>query len=166
MAVTLMDVRETFSREEHQTHRRLAFEVPAGTADLWIEVQYAPKWVTGDVALEIAQRAAEGQARAFGEVVGPEVVEAWLRDVLGGLTDGRVANLVTVSLDDSVGRYRGAGHRHDARQRLVIGDAQASAGLVAGAVLPGVWWLTVSAHTVVSNHVSVSIKIGAGRPSW
>jgi len=77
------------------------------------------------------------------------------------LAAGRIPNLLTISLDDSEGNYRGAGHRHAPDQRLVLASGSASPGLVGGPLPEGGWVLTLSAHTVVSPRVSVSIQIDA-----
>lgn len=177
----LLEVRETLSRADHQTHRRFGFEVPSAVVELWIEVSYSPKRVVGEDALELIVAAVRRQALAYGEVVGPDSIDGWVRHVTGGvgsvrdLTHGKgwvwgaaaatqkasVANLITVSVDDPHGRYRGAGHRHDASQRLVLAERESSAGFVAGPLIAGQWILTVSAHTVVSDQVELSIRIGA-----
>jgi len=80
-------------------------------------------------------------------------------DVIASTT--RVPNLLTISLDDAAGAYRGAGHRHHARQDLLVGVAAASPGLVAGPLPAGQWTLTLSAHTLVTPQCDVSIQIGA-----
>jgi hypothetical protein len=77
------------------------------------------------------------------------------------LAPAHVANLLTISLDDAEGTYRGAGHRHANDQRLALGLTYASPGLVAGQLPGGSWVLTLSVHTLVSPRVSLSIQIGA-----
>jgi hypothetical protein len=77
------------------------------------------------------------------------------------LASERAPNLLTVSLDDAEGNYRGAGHRHANDQRLTLSVASASPGLVPGPLPEGAWLLTLSAHAVVSPSVSLSIQVGA-----
>jgi hypothetical protein len=74
---------------------------------------------------------------------------------------GRIANLLTLSLDDASGTYRGAGHRHSNDQHLALGLTAASPGLVAGPLPPGAWMLTTSAHTLASAQCELSIQIDA-----
>src|SRR5919204_240296 len=76
-----------------------------------------------------------------------------------------VPNLLTISLDDARGRYRGAGHRHAPRQEFVVSPRLATPGLVPGPLEAGEWTLTLSAHTLVSPQCEVSIRIGAVTPS-
>jgi hypothetical protein len=72
-----------------------------------------------------------------------------------------LSNLLTVSLDDASGTYRGAGHRQSNDQHLLLGPAMASPGLVAGPLPPGAWTLTISVHTLVSAQCELSIQIDA-----
>src|SRR5216683_1702408 len=53
------------------------------------------------------------------------------------LAPARVPNLLTISLDDAEASYRGAGHRQANDQRLLLGLASASPGLVAGPLPEG-----------------------------
>ncbi len=95
----------------------------------------------------------------FTERVGAALAETWaigLRDA-----DLIVPNLLTISLDDADGVYRGAAHRHNPDQKLVLGLTGATPGLVAGPLPAGEWTLTLSAHTIVSPQCEVEIQIGA-----
>ncbi len=100
-------------------------------------------------------------AAAFGHMIAGQ----WRAD-LGQLQPGlRIPNLLTISLDDALGAYRGAGHRQADAQQLFVGNQAASPGLVPGPIAAGPWWLTLSAHTLVTDRCDVSIQIGADSPT-
>jgi hypothetical protein len=168
-AVELARVEDTLGPADHQTHRRYPFDVPPDCSRLHIEVRYQPKYLAVADSRALAEWAINSQATALARRVdAPELIRAWqhawrVPTVAPGRTspERRVANLLTVSLDDAAGTYRGAGHRQAAEQRFELGPSSASAGLVAGPLPAGRWWLTLSVHTLVSPRCSVSIQIGA-----
>ncbi|KIL38550.1 hypothetical protein SD70_25850 [Gordoniibacillus kamchatkensis] len=67
-------------------------------------------------------------------------------------------NLITVSVDDPVS-HRGAGHRHDPEQVLVIAEAEASPGFVQGPMPAGLWDVTLSMHAVVTDSCRYTLQI-------
>ncbi len=89
------------------------------------------------------------------------MAERWSAAHTAVARSARIVNLLTISLDDAHGVYRGASHRHSADQHLQLGSRFASPGLVVGPLAPGAWTLTVSAHTVVSDQCELSIQIEA-----
>ncbi len=86
---------------------------------------------------------------------------SWTADVAAAAERAAVPNLLTISLYDADGAYRGAAHRHAPDQSLVLGPDAATPGLVRGPLPGGTWILTLTAHTRVSPHVDVAIQIGA-----
>ncbi|HEY0581237.1 MAG TPA: hypothetical protein VGE94_03585 [Chloroflexota bacterium] len=157
----LLDVRQMLTPADHQTHRRYAFRVPPDCPGLAIRVAYAPKFLESDESVARGTRALDLQARDLAERVGPALAAAWTIDQGQPAPGSRIPNLVTMSLDDADGVYRGAGHRHAADQRLFVGHDTASPGLVAGPLPTGEWWLTLSSHTLVTAQCEVHIQIGA-----
>ncbi|HEV7663909.1 MAG TPA: hypothetical protein VGQ62_10275 [Chloroflexota bacterium] len=161
----LLDVQTTLTPAEHQTHRRYPFDVPPGCQKLAIEVRYAPKFLSTEESIVLASQAVGAQARTLAERIGPAEAAQWTADQGRPTTNMRIPNLLTISVDDAAGKLRGAGHRHAAEQTLFVGLAEASPGFVAGPLPDGIWWLTLSAHTVVSSHCEVSIVIQMGAES-
>jgi hypothetical protein len=151
--------RESLTPADHQTHRRYVFRVPPDCVLLHIRVRYSPKFVSSAESAQLVARAIRSQSEGLAPRVGQALVELWERDFEGA--DLRVPNLLTISLDDALGAYRGAGHRHAPDQELTLGTDSASPGLVAGNLPSGDWTLTVSAHTLVSDQCEVDIQIGA-----
>jgi hypothetical protein len=155
----LLARRETLTPADHQTHRRYSFNVPPACALLRIHVRYSPKFVSSAESAQLVARAIQSQSQDLAPRVGPALAELWETDFDGA--ELRVPNLLTISLDDALGAYRGAGHRHTQDQMLTLGTDSASPGLVPGDLPPGDWTLTLSAHTLVSDQCEVDIQIGA-----
>jgi hypothetical protein len=157
----LLAIEETWTRADHQTHRRYVFEVPPACTLLNIRVWYSPKYLDPADSRRLIQDAVHEQAAALRPRLGP-LIEPWHTFYLESLpTDLRLSNMLTMSLDDAHGAYRGAGHRQAPDQSWTLRDGQSSAGLIPGPLPPGTWTLTLSAHTLVSPTVDVSIQIGA-----
>jgi hypothetical protein len=160
----LASIAAVLTPADHQTHRRYPFEVPPGCTELHVEVRYAPKYLPVEESRELQARAISAQAEALAArvaVADAGLVADWARAWTAVRDQRRLANLLTLSLDDARGSYRGAGHRQAAEQHLVLGRLEASPGLVAGPVPAGPWRLTVSVHTLVSARCELSIQIGA-----
>lgn len=73
-------------------------------------------------------------------------------------------NLITLSFDDAEG-FRGAAHRHNPRQQLILSEDFASPGLTPGIVPEGIFKVTVSVHALVTEKCSYSIKVFEGGDS-
>jgi hypothetical protein len=150
---------------DHATHHRLGFEVPPDCLELRFDLAYAPKWLPAPASHELATAALERQAaRLSSELDRTPLVDVWREWWLERLRDQpefRISNLVTITLDDAAGTFRGANHRHAAEQHLVLRTDAASPGLTAGPLPVGTWTLTLSAHTLVSPSCVYAIQIGA-----
>jgi hypothetical protein len=157
----LLEVTETLTPADHQTHRRFVFAVPPDCRELRIRVRYAPKHLAERESALLAEAAVVQQTAELATRLGEPLATQWLADLGQRAHPGRIANLLTVSLDDAAGTYRGAGHRQANDQQLALGLAAASPGLVAGPLPPGAWTLTISAHTLVSAQCELSIQIDA-----
>jgi hypothetical protein len=70
-------------------------------------------------------------------------------------------NLLTLSFDDENG-FRGAGHRHDPIQHLVISEEAASPGLVPGLLPRGQVRIMINLHSVVSEQCRYRIHVWEG----
>ena len=162
---TLLQVHERLTPADHQTHRRYSFHVPHGCEQLRVRVSYRPKMLAAADSAVLLVEARRRQAASLAARIGGRLAERWSTDMAAGVPNAPVPNLLTISLDDASGRYRGAAHRHAPCQELVVGPRLATPGLVAGPLDAGDWTLTLSAHTLVSSQCEVSIQIGAVTPS-
>lgn len=157
----LLDVRERLTPADHQTHRHYRFAVPKGTEAVKIHVGYAPKSVGSEASRALRGRALAQQTEAIGAKLGEGPAERWGREIQEREAPGEVVNLLTISLDDAAGAYRGACHRQAAEQDLFVNRETASPGLCPGDLPEGEWTLTLSAHTLASTQCEVWIQIGA-----
>ena len=161
----VLDLRESLTPADHQTHRRYPFTVPEACARLTISVAYNPKHLDEAQSSTLAWSALRAQSERLAAMVGPVRADAWAKDVTRRAERVRIPNLLTISLDDESGAYRGAGHRQSPKQDLYVAADEASPGLIAGPLVSGEWTLVLSVHTLVSAHCSVSIAIGAEVPT-
>jgi hypothetical protein len=67
-------------------------------------------------------------------------------------------NLLTLSFDDEHG-FRGAGHRHDPVQHMIIAADEASPGLIPGIVPRGQLRLMINVHCVVSEECRYQLHV-------
>ena len=160
MHVTLLTLNERLTPVDHQTHRRYDFQVPSDCEELRVHVSYSPKYASLEESQALSAAALRRQRDDLAQRLGDALAASWMADV-SAAAEKAVANLLTISLDDADGAYRGAAHRHAPDQSLVLGSDAASPGLVRGPLPVGTWTLTLSAHTLVSPHVDVAIQIEA-----
>lgn len=153
-----LEFRGTLSPADHQTHRRLSFQVPPQCGELRLRARYAPKTLVGPEAVALVQVAIERQAQEL-RIGLASAVAAW-RELLKQDPQLVVANLLTVSLDDATGKYRGAGHRHDPDQEIWLRPGGASPGFMLGPLPAGSWSLWLTCHTVVTQRCDYVIQIG------
>ena len=163
--IRLLDHTEVLTPANHQTHRRHTFDVPAACSELRIVFEYTPKLLPIPDSAALTRAAVDQHAgfltRRLSE---PELVADWRVAAEAVLRDRgmpAIPNLLTISVDDATGTYRGAVHRQPAKQRLFIRQRSASPGLVRGALPAGPWWLTVSVHTLVTPSCTYRVQIGA-----
>jgi hypothetical protein len=157
----LLDVHETLTPSDEKTHRRYAFAVPANCQVLDFHIRYTPRFLREEESVAQAEASLGDQQARLAELVGEPVASRWAANVRPLPAGLRISNMLTISLDDSDGEYRGAAHSQSDDQRLVLGPEAATAGLVAGTLPAGTWWLTLSAHKLLSPQCAVSIQIGA-----
>jgi len=156
----LLNVDEQLTPADHHTHRRYTFTVPPRATRLDIHLRYAPKALPEDESMHLATRALWSQAAALAPCVGQPEADAWAV-AQRQRRWSRVRNLLTVSVDDADGVYRGACHRQPHEQHMTIERTEATPGLVPGGLMPGEWRLTLSAHTLASAQCAVEIQIAA-----
>jgi hypothetical protein len=158
-SIELLDVTERLTPAHHQTHRRYALVVPSGWTALRVHVRYAPKFASTEDSQRLMQGAlSTQQGTLLDRGVDAQLVHVWARS---SAQPREVANLLTISMDDADGVYRGAAHRQAADMHLSIDTNTASPGLIAGPLPPGEWHLTLSVHTLVSPVVELSVHVAA-----
>lgn len=155
----VLELHETLTPADHQTHRRYSFGVPPDCQSLDIHVRYAPKFISAQDSQRLVAQTVASRMDGLAQRVGMLLAQRWAKDFDGA--ELRIPNLLTISLDDADGVYRGAGHRHAQDQTLFVRTDSASPGLIPGALPAGEWILTVTAHTVVSDQCELEIQIGA-----
>jgi hypothetical protein len=67
-------------------------------------------------------------------------------------------NLLTLSFDDERG-FRGAGHRHDPEQHMIIAADKASPGLIQGVFPQGQLRIMINVHCVVSEECRYQLHV-------
>jgi hypothetical protein len=70
-------------------------------------------------------------------------------------------NLLTLSFDDETG-FRGAGHRHDPVQHLIITENEASPGLLPGVFPRGQLSIMINIHCVVTEQCRYRMHVWEG----
>lgn len=145
----LLDTRGCVTPEDSRTHVRIPFAMNQAGGELTIRFEYEPK------VLEDRERALIQLEQSFDVYVQPVMKEQAAAQADKYLP---LKNLITLSLDDPYG-YRGACHRHDARQQLCLSGQMASPGLVMGSLLPGQWTATLSLHCIVTDTCEYRLQI-------
>ncbi|MHB8618668.1 MAG: hypothetical protein ACYDAG_03715 [Chloroflexota bacterium] len=156
---------------DQRTHQRTRFAVPEGCRELRLRFSYEPKACQAEEAAGLARRALDDQRDRLAGRLGAGVrhlaqawalgYERWLFGPTGGRPFGLTPNMLTLSLDDAAGRYRGAAHRQDPEQDIRLSEAAATPGFLPGALPAGDWTLTLSVHGLVTPGCRYAIHIGA-----
>jgi hypothetical protein len=139
--------------------------VPQSCTRVEIHVAYGPKHLGEAESRALARSALRVQAQELDTRVGDRLADAWAAELTNRVEHVRVGNLVTISLDDASGAYRGAGHRQSPDQSVFIERDRASPGLMAGPLAEGAWTLTLSVHTLVTPRCALQVQIGAEVPT-
>jgi hypothetical protein len=123
--------------------------------ELHVEFSYDPKKLED-----------EAQAKALIEDALPKyILEEQLESSLAHWRDYMpMQNHLTLSFDDENG-FRGAGHRHDQRQHMIISVDEASPGLIPGIFPRGQLKIMINVHCVVSEHCSYHLNVWEGEDS-
>lgn len=147
----LIDKMQTLSPLETSTHISSKFELLRPKSKLHIEFSYSPK------LLEDGERTREYVAACIDRYFEPEQRAAARKHLE---RDTKLSNLLTVSVD-APDSYRGACHRHDPNQLLFLSAEEASPGLMKGPIGAGVWAVTVSVHSVVTESCTYRLRVWA-----
>ncbi|ASA22477.1 hypothetical protein [Paenibacillus donghaensis] len=150
MNKTLLDISSRVTPANRHVHLVHRFVVPQKVGQLLITFNYAPK------TLEDETRIDELILSAVDRYLEPE-------DRTAGYADPNyrvLHNLLTVSLDDPAG-FRGAAHRGNPEQTILLSETEATPGFLAGPLASGLWELTISLHEIVTDICQFSLRIQA-----
>lgn len=70
-------------------------------------------------------------------------------------------NHITLSFDDPES-FRGATHRHDSNIELILSKEASSPGIISDANPPGLWKITLSVHSLITNDCRYRLKVWGG----
>lgn len=127
---------------DSRTHRSYPFRPSGDGSALRIRFSYEPKYLDDP---EKAEGIAAAARRRYG--LGPEEP-----------LEGRIANLVTLSVDDGAG-FRGCAHRGAPEQVIRIGPEGATEGFAPGPIVPGDWSVVLSAHSIATGTCSFRLSV-------
>ncbi|MFF2480233.1 hypothetical protein [Paenibacillus sp. NPDC058071] len=147
----LIDKMQALTPHHMSTHISSKFELLQPKSKLHIEFSYSPK------LLEDEKRVREFMADCVDRYFEPEQRAAAMRSLERETT---LSNLLTLTVDAPDG-YRGACHRHDPQQKLILSAEDASPGLMKGPISAGEWSVTVSVHSVVTEGCTYELRVWA-----
>jgi hypothetical protein len=147
----LIDARGQVTPVCSRSHITYSFDLHQSAGQLNVRFLYQPK------RLEDLERSKVLILESLSKYTIPEYAESARAN---WQTYMPLTNLITLSVDDPE-RHRGAGHRHDQEQQLQLSQHQASPGFVSGPIIAGIWKVTLSLHSIVSEICSYELQIWA-----
>ena len=130
--MTLLEINDKITPDRDKTNIIHHFTVPQGIKKLTVAYKYSPKRVEDK---ELAKKAVASGMKKYGVTfANPERFMP-------------VNNLVTLSFDEN-GRYRGACHRQQNEQTVVISEKRSTPGIINGSVEPGDWDVMLNIHYI------------------
>jgi hypothetical protein len=150
MDAILLDARREVGPDSTATHIPFAFTVESESESLEICFTYAPKQPTDE---ERARTLIQEGMHRYAESLECADPDQWR-------AHAPVRNLLTLSLDGPAG-FRGCAHRSDRGTPFLIGRAAATPGFIPGAIEAGRWTATISAHLVVTESCTISLRVSA-----
>ena len=147
----LIDRIQTVTPEHSRSHIRFPFRLPREASKLHIHFAYGPK------ALEDREASRRLMEECISKYIEPE-----RQPIVRGSMERYypLTNLMTLSVDDPEA-YRGACHRHDPEQRLFLSGEEASPGLAKGPLPAGLWTVTISVHSIVTERCEYRLQVWA-----
>lgn len=136
--------------ENEKTNISFPFTVPEDTVSLKITFSYDPKILEDD---ERARLLIENNIKKDAGEYADEYPD-W-KEFLP------LKNLITVSIDDTVG-YRGCAHRQDKDQIHIIREDFASRGFHKGRPQVGQWRIVLNLHGIVTEKIDCKLMVEAG----
>ncbi|MDF2959587.1 MAG: hypothetical protein K0S39_1322 [Paenibacillus sp.] len=138
---TLLKAEGTVTPSCSKSHITYTLHLHRECRELHVEFAYEPKKL--DDEMKAQELIMEGLNQYIQDEHRKSYEDSW-RDFLP------LQNLLTLSFDDENG-FRGAGHRHDPVQHLIISEADASPGLVPGVFPRGQVSIMINIHCVVTE---------------
>lgn len=130
----------TLFPDDSRTIRVLSIEVPRGTKQIVLDLTYEPRTVEDrDASLKVVQQVVSD----YRLPVGPEALlqRFW-----------PLRNLLNIGVFDSGGRFRGRWDRNRPEQHstAVLSERGSDAGMLDGAIVPGIWKLCLEVHQILT----------------
>ncbi len=147
---TLLDKEYRLSPKDSETNLYIPFELSSDYNRLQIYFIYYPKYLSRQDSIGMAET-------CLHEYV-PETETEILKNLENFLP---VGNLVTLSLDYE-GSYVGAHHCQEAEQNIIISKQESTRGFLKQEVLKGSWVIQMNMHCIVSDSVTLKIKVTVG----
>ncbi|MBP1964154.1 hypothetical protein [Paenibacillus aceris] len=145
----ILDVQGIVHPNSSKTHISYQFHLGSHVGKLRIHFAYEPKNLEDR---EISKSMILKSIHKYTEPNQSERLQAKWESFLP------LKNLITLSVDDPE-RHRGAGHRHDPEQLLVISELEASPGFISGKLPAGLWNVTLSLHAIVTESCRYTMHI-------
>ncbi|CAG7619354.1 hypothetical protein PAESOLCIP111_02206 [Paenibacillus solanacearum] len=149
---TLLQVGGTVTSGCSQSHITYTVHLRDTIEELHAEFAYEPK------TLEDDEKAKSLIDEGLQRYILPESQASYMSNWQSYLP---LKNLMTLSFDDENG-FRGAGHRHDPEQHLVIASGKASPGLIPGPLPRGQLRITISLHCIVTETCRYRLHVWEG----
>ncbi|WP_028559322.1 hypothetical protein [Paenibacillus pinihumi] len=135
-----------------KTHITYQFHIPTPLPSLQIDFQYAPKKSEDKSG---SRRLIE---QSIEQYVHPSMQAAYMDKWEQYMP---LQNLLTISVDDP-SEFRGSAHRHPEKQSYLLATSSASPGFIPGAILEGIWRITISVHCVVTPDCNYLLRVTEG----
>lgn len=145
----VLDRTYTLTRADMSTHTKIPFSLPEGVKKLHIDVAYSPKYnYDEEYGLALIEKSMMKQA---GE---PLMTKGEMRACLP------LDNHLSYSIDSPKGAI-GTAHRGNDRQSFLISEDFADGGFYPCETVAGEWAFVISATCIITDTVTVSLRIEA-----
>jgi hypothetical protein len=146
---TLLRADGTLTTSCSKSHITYTIHLHQEYHELHVEFSYSPK------KLEDEARAKAIVQEALPQFILEEHLGSYMEHYMDFLP---LQNLLTLSFDDENG-FRGAGHRHDPVQHMVISADEASPGIIPGVFPRGQLKIMINVHCVVSEECRYQLHV-------
>ncbi len=143
----LLNVSGELSHHSEKTHITYLFEVK-NLRNLKFQFDYDPKTITDEVQ---CKQIIESCLKSYTALNQHEIEEVWSSYY-------PVKNLLTIGIDDPE-KFRGAAHRQPKQEVHDLSEHHASAGMLAGPIIDGMWSVTISVHALQSQSCQYTLKV-------
>ncbi|MFD0958248.1 hypothetical protein [Paenibacillus chungangensis] len=141
--------------KDTQTHIRYKFVLDQPASRLNFMVKYSPKEWNDE---QLSKQVIEESLLKYNGTADASQEDTWKRFV-------PLKNLITFSIDDCNG-FRGACHRQNPDQILMIDEDSASPGLIPGKLPTGHWEITLSIHALLTPSCHCELLVWKGETKY